>query len=86
MTEYIYHFASKLEDSMWKCGFKKVQYDQFQPRLELLKFYTDVNILSFLELPQKEADIEQKKPFNQLVQDVREEVRQGAAHGIAKFT
>jgi len=38
----------KLPESMRKCGFEGVQYDQFRPRMELLRFNTDVNILSFV--------------------------------------
>jgi len=36
------------------------------------------------ELSQHVADVERKNFFNQLVQDVWEEVQQGAAHGVSK--
>ena len=66
-------------------GFREATMHRVKPEWSLLKFSTDVIVGSWVEIALNQAEgSERKKEFEQLVSDLFEEMRQGAAHGVAK--
>lgn len=66
-------------------GFEKAKLHRVKPERSLLKFYTDMHLGSWTEIASNQPEgSERRKEFEQLVMDLNEETRQGAAHGAAK--
>ena len=75
----------KLPESMTDNGFEGAKLWRVKPNMALVKHYTDCHTLSFAEIASKMPDSsDRKREFQRMVQDVGEETKRGAVHGVAK--
>ena len=80
-----FEWVVKLPERLNENGFEGAKLWRVKPDMALVKHYTDCHTLSFAEIASRlPEDSDRKKEFQYMVQDVGEETKQGAVHGVAK--
>ena len=75
----------KLGEMLWENGFHGVKRYHFEPRMELMKFHTEMHVLAWAEAAFNMPEGSQlKKETSQFVAEVQAEANQGVCHGATK--
>ena len=75
----------KLGEMLCEHGFQGVKRYHFEPRMELMKFHTEMHVLAWAEAAFNMPEGSQmKKETLQFVAEVQAEANQGVCHGAAK--
>lgn len=75
----------KLGEMLCEHGFQSVKTYHFEPRMELMKFHTEMHVLAWAEAAFNMPEGSQlKKETSQFLAEVQAEANQGVCHGAAK--
>ena len=74
-----------LGEMLWANGFQSLKRCHFEPRMELMKFHTEMHVLAWAEAAFNMPEGSQlKKETLQFLAEVQAEANQGVCHGAAK--
>ena len=80
-----HEWVLKLPELMNENGFEGAKLWRVKPDMTWVKLYTDCHTLSFAEIASKLPEgSDRRKEFQRMVEEVGEETKQGAVHGVAK--